>query len=130
MMLERSKPFDPNALFETLLIEIESTLQDANAKIARLAWLREKLGQEYKKAQDALEDLETFTECEAGQLFKLNEDPQKAERAMADLRRKFNFPFCRFGREIRYTKPQLIEICGLLEINGKARTKNQMKRAA
>jgi len=111
-MLERSKPFDPSAQFETLLAEIESTLQDANAKIARLAWLREKLGQEYRKTQNALGELETFTELEAGQLFKLNDDPQKAERAMADLRRKFNFPFCRFGREIRYTKPQLIEICG------------------
>ena len=129
-MLERSKPFDPNSQFETLLSEIESTLHDANAKIARLAWLREKIGQEYKKAQGAIEDLETFTESEAGLLFKLNEDPQKAERAMADLRRKFDFPFCKFGREIRYTKAQLVEICGLLEINGKSRSKNQMKRAA
>ena len=129
-MLERSKPFDPNSQFETLLSEIESTLHDANAKIARLAWLREKIGQEYKKAQGAIEDLETFTESEAGLLFKLNEDPQKAERAMADLRRKFDFPFCKFGREIRYTRPQLVEICGLLEINGKAKSKNQLKRAA
>ena len=129
-MLERSKPFDPNSQFETLLSEIESTLHDANAKIARLAWLREKIGQEYKKAQGAIEDLETFTESEAGLLFKLNEDPQKAERAMADLRRKFDFPFCKFAREIRYTKPQLVEICGLLEINGKAKSKNQLKRAA
>ena len=129
-MLERSKPFDPNSQFESLLTEIESTLHDANAKIARLSWLREKISQEYKKAQGAIEDLETFTESEAGLLFKLNDDPQKAERAMADLRRKFDFPFCKFGREIRYTKPQLVEICGLLEINGKARSKNQMKRAA
>ena len=129
-MLERSKPFDPNSQFETLLSEIESTLHDANAKIARLAWLREKIGQEYKKAQGAIEDLETFTESEAGLLFKLNEDPQKAERAMADLRRKFDFPFCKFGREIRYTRPQLVEICGLLEINGKGKSKNQLKRAA
>ena len=129
-MLERSKPFDPNSQFESLLTEIESTLHDANAKIARLSWLREKISQEYKKAQGAIEDLETFTESEAGLLFKLNDDPQKAERAMADLRRKFDFPFCKFGREIRYTKPQLVEICRLLEINGKAKSKNQMKRAA
>ena len=129
-MLERSQPFDPNDQFESLLTEIESTLHDANAKIARLAWLREKISQEYKKAQGAVEDLETFTESEAGQLFKLNEEPQKAERAMADLRRKFNFPFCRFGREIRYTKSQLIEICGLLEINGNSKSKKLLKRAA
>ena len=129
-MLERTKAFDPNSQFESLLTEIESTLHDANTKIARLAWLREKISQEYKKALKDIGDIETFTESEAGQLFKLNEDPQKAERAMADLRRKFDFPFCRFGREIRYTKAQLVEICGLLEINGKTRSKNQMKRAA
>ena len=129
-MLQRAKPFDPNGQFETLLTEIESTLHDANAKIARLAWLREKIGEEYRKAQGALDDLETFTESEAGLLFKLNEDPQKAERAMSDLRKKFNFPFCRFGREIRYTKSHLVEICGLLEINGDSRSKNLLKRAA
>ena len=129
-MLERTNAFDPNSQFETLLTEIESTLHDANAKIARLAWLREKIGQEYKKALKDIGDLETFTESEAGLLFKLNEDPQKAERAMADLRRKFDFPFCRFGREIRYTKPQLVEICELLQINGKTKSKNLMKRAA
>ena len=111
-------------------MKIESTLHDANAKIARLAWLREKISQEYKKAQGAIEDLETFTESEAGLLFKLNDDPLKAERAMADLRRKFDFPFCKFGREIRYTKTQLVEICGLLEINGKTKSKNQLRRAA
>ena len=129
-MLERTKAFDPNSQFESLLTEIESTLHDANTKIARLAWLREKISQEYKKALKDIGDIETFTESEAGQLFKLNEDPQKAERAMADLRRKFDFPFCRFGREIRYTKAQLVEICGLLEINGKTKSRNQMKRAA
>ena len=129
-MLERTKAFDPNSQFESLLTEIESTLHDAKTKISRLAWLREKIGQEYKKALKDIGDIKTFTESEAGLLFKLNEDPEKAERAMADLRRKYDFPFCKFGREIRYTKPQLVEICGLLEINGKAKSKNQLKRAA
>lgn len=125
--------FDPSTRFDELMIEMESSIYETLANFERLTFLRKKIAEEMTAAQAAADRLELLTEAEAGQLFKLNDDPQKAERAMRDLRRKFQFPFCRVGREVRYTREQLREITALLEINGKQRKpihSSPLRRAA
>ena len=120
-MQRTHKQFDPSEQFDALMTELESVLVDAGAKISRLAFLREKIAEESRRYQATADALVVQTEAEAGRLFQLNDDPKKAERAMRDLRRKFDLPHCRFGRDVRYTREQLREIATILEVNGQRR---------
>lgn len=115
------KRFDPTENFVQIAEEVDLLIGDLTAKLDRLRWLRGKVSEQVTTALAAAERLEMFTEAEAGQAFKLHTDPSKAERAMADLRRRHDFPHVRAGREVRYTQEHLREITTLLEMNRKPR---------
>ena len=115
------KQFDPAENFDSIAEEVDALCFDLTAKLDRLKWLRGKIAEQIARAQTDADRLELFTEAEAGLTFKLNSDPTKAERAMADLRRRHDFPHVRAGREIRYTREQLREVAALLEMNSKPR---------
>ncbi|MCW5955251.1 MAG: helix-turn-helix domain-containing protein [Pyrinomonadaceae bacterium] len=126
-MQRATKQFDPGDQFDQLLNEIDATLNETAAKFDRLIWLRKKIAEQFDAARQAAERLELFTEEEAAEILRTE------PRMLADLRRKFDLPFCRLGRDVRYTRSQLTEICGLLEINGKRRKALQttpLKQAA
>lgn len=126
-MREPAKQFDPGAQFEALMNEIEAELIDTQSKLARLAWLREKIAAEHAALAAAVDTLDVYTEEEAAALLKTD------ARMLADMRRRFNLPFFRVGREVRYTGEHLREATALLEVNKKPRKALQaspLKRAA
>lgn len=126
-MQRTHKQFNPSGQFESLLTELESVLVDAEAKISRLAFLREKIAADHAALAAALDTLDVYTEDEAAAVLKT--DP----RMLADMRRRFNLPFFRIGREVRYTGEHLREATALLEVNAKSRKAIQaspLKRAA
>jgi len=115
------KEFDPAENFEQITDEMAVMMSDLSAKLARLEWLRLKMAERIAQAETDAARFETFTEAEAGLLFKLHADAEKAGRAMADLRRLHDLPHIRLGREVRYTREHLREITALLEMNAKSR---------
>lgn len=113
------KPFDPSQQFDSLMTELESVMIDAGAKIARLAFLREKIAAEHAALQAAVDALECYTEEEAAAQLKTT------ARMLKDLRSRHRLPHFLVGREVRYTGEQLREIVAILELNGKSRKAQQ-----
>jgi hypothetical protein len=131
-MQKANKQFDPSDQFAELLNEIDATLQDTAAKFDRLNWLRKKMAEQFAAAIAASDTIDIYTEAEAAEILKLGSGKQ-GENALRHLRSKFGLPFLRFGREVRYTREHLREICSLLEMNRKPRKAMQaepLKRAA
>lgn len=114
-MQRTEKQFDPSEQFDSLMTELESELIGAQSKLARLAWLRERIAAEHAALQAAVDALECYTEEEAAAKLKTD------SRMLADLRRRHRLPYFRVGREVRYTGEHLREITALLEMNGKPR---------
>lgn len=126
-MRETQKQFDPSRQFGELMTEIEGELNGMTSKLARLIWLREKIAAEHAALEAAVDALDVYTEEEAAALLKTD------SRMLADLRKRYNLPFFRVGREVRYTAEQLREATVLLGMNGKPRKALQatpLKRAA
>lgn len=107
---KQAKEFEPSLQMQAVFDELQSAMLAAKAAIDRVEWLKNRMIEEVQTAKDAGKKLELFTEKEAAELFGIK------EQQMADMRRRHNLPHCSFGKFPRYTKTQLIEICGILEV--------------
>lgn len=95
--------------FLTTLDELTAALNDARSRLDTLLWLRERLGAELKQLSDQAEEIQLFTEREAAERLRIT------TRQLADLRRAENLPHVRLGRDVRYTKQNLLQIIEMLD---------------
>ncbi len=114
-MPPKPSQFEPGQQFDSLMIELESELATAGAKIARLAFLREKIAAEHAALQAAVDALGFYTEEEAAAVLKIE------ARLLRDLRKRHNLPHTRFSKYVRYTPDHVREIVAILEMNGNRR---------
>ena len=115
-MLSKPKQFEPERQVEAATVEFDDAIQAAEAAVSRLQRLRNRLASEIENLRSEREQLEIYTEEEAAEILKI-ERPQ----LLADLRRRHDLPHFLAGREPRYTKEHLAEICRRLEVNSRAK---------
>lgn len=116
-MLAKPKQFELPAQISAALDELEAANAMAAAAHERVRRLAERLTAELEKLQEMADSFEVFTEAEAAALFKLEstaKNPERAELQMRELRRRYDLPHVSIGRETRYTRQHLIEICAIL----------------
>ena len=125
-MIKTAKQFEPDAQMDNAIGELVSALNDAAGAIERLSRLKSVLSIEIEQRRAERDALEIYTEEEAAMLLRLDStSPTRAKKHLADLRRRLSLPHVSFGNKPRYTKRHLMEICSILEINSKAKSRLQ-----
>lgn len=114
--------FEPQTQIVAAFDELQTAMNDAQAAINRVAWLKDRLIENFNAMQSAHDDLEIYTEAQAATMFQIE------EKQLADMRRRMNLPYVPMGKFPRYTKTHLIEICSILEVNKSGRLR--LRKAA
>ncbi len=104
MSVKRPKRFEPTEQIEDAFQKLQSAMLEAKAAIDRVEWLKDRLLESVKKA----DEVTIFTEAEAAEIFGVT------PRLFRDARAKFNFPHIAFGMPPKYTREHLEEIAAIL----------------
>lgn len=110
-MSKKTRQLEPQQQIVAAFEELQKAMLAAQAAINRVAWLKDRLLQDFAAMQKVNDDLEIYTEAQAAALFHIE------EKTFAEMRRRMDFPNTRFGNIPRYTKTHLNEICLMLEVN-------------
>lgn len=102
--LKKPKQFEPADQIETAFAELQKAMLEARSAIDRVEWLKDRLLESVKKA----DEFNIYTEDQAAEIFGVT------TRMFRDFRAQHNFPHIAFGMPPKYTLEHLQEIAAIL----------------